>query len=107
HYLAEVEKVCHRVGLVKDGRLITEESVSRLKERMVRRMEILFDAPVSREDILTDNIDILEQDGSRMVLGVTGEIDPLLKRISRFRVRNLVFPEPSLEDTFMTFYRKE
>lgn len=106
HYLAEVEKICHRVGLVKDGRLITEESVSRLKARMVRRMDVRFDAPVAPEAIEMENLTVLEQDGCRMVLGVTGDIDPLIKRISQFRVKKMVFPEPSLEDTFMTFYRE-
>ncbi|MCG8633949.1 MAG: ABC transporter ATP-binding protein [Desulfobacterales bacterium] len=107
HYLAEVEKVCHRVGLVKDGRLITEEAVPDLKKKMFRRMEIKFKGAFIPEDFNLDNVDILEQDGSRLVLNVRNNIDRLLKRITRYEVENLVFPEPSLEDTFMMFYRRD
>ncbi len=105
HYLAEVEKVCHRVGLVKDGRLITEESVPTLKKKMVRRMEVRFKEPFPQEAFNLDNVDILEQDGCRLVLNVSSDIDRLLKFIAQYEVENLIFPEPSLEDTFMTFYR--
>ena len=107
HYLAEVEKICDRVGLVRNGKLITKESISSLKEKMVRRLEVIFAQPVSGEDFDLQNTDILEQDSHRLVLNVKGNINLLLKQISKYEVKNLVFPEPSLEDTFMTFYKKE
>lgn len=107
HYLAEVEKICDRVGLVREGRLIAEESVSSLKEKMVRRMEISFARPVPAEEFHLDNTKILEQDPGRLVLTVGGDINPLLKQIAKYEVTNLVFPEPSLEETFMTFYREK
>lgn len=107
HYLAEVEKICHRVGLVKDGRLIAEESVHSLKEKMIRRLEVTFEEPFPSEAFHFDNVDILEQDSHRLVLSVSRDIDQLLKQITRYKVENLVFPEPSLEDTFMTFYKKD
>jgi len=107
HYLAEVEKICDRVGLVRKGKLITEESISSLKEKMVGRLEVIFVQPVSEEDFDLQNTDILEQDSHRLVLNVSGNINLLLKQITKYEVKNLVFPEPSLEDTFMTFYEKE
>ncbi len=107
HYLAEVEKVCHRVGLVKDGRLIAEESVHSLKEKMIRRLEVTFKEPVPAGAFHLENVEILEQDSHRLVLSVSRDIDRLLKRITRYEVENLVFPEPSLEDTFMSFYRRD
>ncbi len=107
HYLAEIEKVCDRVGLVKEGKLITEESISALKEKMIRRLEVTFASPVSVDDFDLQNTDILEQDSHRLVLNVSGNINQLLKNITKYEVKNLVFPEPSLEDTFMSYYEKE
>lgn len=107
HYLAEVEKICDRVGLVKDGRLITQEAVASLKGKMVRRMEIEFFESVSPRDFQFADTRILEQDSHRLVLQVKGDINPLLGQLSRHKVKNLVFPEPSLEDSFMVFYKKE
>ncbi|MBU1340537.1 MAG: ABC transporter ATP-binding protein [Proteobacteria bacterium] len=49
HYLAEVEKICDRVGLVRNGKLIAEESISSLKEKMVRRLDVRFAQPVLKD----------------------------------------------------------
>ena len=106
HYLAEVEKICDRVGLVKNGKLITKETISSLKEKMIRRLEVTFTQPVLADDFDLQSTDIVEQDSHRLVLNVRGNINLLLKQIAKYEVKNLVFPEPSLEDTFMTFYEK-
>ncbi len=107
HYLAEVEKVCDRVGLVRNGRLITQESISLLKEKMVRRLEIEFSQPVPSTLFEFENTNILSQDSHRLSLSVSGDINLLLKTIAQYEVSNLVFPEPSLEDMFMAFYKKD
>jgi len=107
HYLAEVEKICHRVGLVRDGSLIAEESISSLKEKMVRHLEVMFAKPLSKEEFNFPKKDIFELDSKRLVFHVKGDINQLLKQITKHEIKNLVFPEPSLEDTFMTFYKKE
>jgi len=106
HYLAEVEKICDRVGLVKNGKLITSETISSLKEKMIRRLEVTFAQAFLVDDFDLQNTTIIEQDHHRLVLNVRGNINLLLKQIAKYEVKNLIFPEPSLEDTFMTFYEK-
>jgi hypothetical protein len=49
-----------------------------------------------------ENIEQL--DNNKYMVRVLGDINILLRHISRFRIRNLVFPEPSLEEMFMHFY---
>lgn len=107
HYLAEVEKICDRVGLVKNGKLITSETISSLKEKMIRRLEVTFAHAFLVDDFDLQNTTIIEQDPHRLVLNVSGNINLLLKQIAKYEVKNLIFPEPSLEDTFMTFYEKQ
>lgn len=107
HYLAEVEKICDRVGLVKNGKLITSETISSLKEKMIRRLEVTFAHAFLVDDFDLQNTAILEQDSHRLVLNVSGNINLLLKQIVKYEVKNLIFPEPSLEDTFMSFYKKQ
>jgi hypothetical protein len=59
------------------------------------------------DDFDLQNTNIIEQDPHRLVLNVSGNINLLLKQIAKYEIKNLVFPEPSLEDTFMTFYEKQ
>lgn len=107
HYLAEVEKVCDRVGIVKQSKLIAEESVADLKKKMVRKLEVTFPDSYDPGDFNLENIQIVKKESNRLVMNVYGDINPVLQAISKHKAQNLVFPEPTLEDTFMTFYNRE
>ena len=107
HYLAEVEKVCDRVGIVKQSKLIAEESIVDLKKKMVRKLEVIFTETYQAADFKLENIQILKEESNRLVMNVHGDINPVVQAISKYEVQNLVFPEPTLEDTFMTFYNRE
>jgi len=104
HYLAEVEKICDRVGLVRTGTLIAEEKISELKNKMVRRMEITFAEPVDPRHLQMAGVKVSEHTRNHFVLLVSGDVNSLLKKITEFRIANLVFPEPTLEETFLTYY---
>jgi ABC-2 type transport system ATP-binding protein len=105
HNLAEVEKISDHVGLVKEGQFIALEPNAELKKKMVRKMEIDFFDDIDIKDFILPSLKLISQDIKRLVFQVRGEVDPLLKHLSKFRIKNLVFPEPSLEDMFMTFYQ--
>jgi ABC-2 type transport system ATP-binding protein len=105
HNLAEVEKISDHVGLVKEGQFIALEPNAELKKKMVRKIEIDFFNDIDINDFILPSLKLISQDNKKLVFQVRGEIDPLLKHLSKFRIKNLVFPEPSLEDMFMTFYQ--
>ncbi len=106
HYLAEVEKVCDRVGIVKQSKLVAEESIASLKMKMVRKLEVTFLDSFQSADFDLENIEIVKQDSNRLVMNVYGDINPVVQAISKYKIKNLVFPEPTLEDTFLTFYNR-
>ena len=107
HYLAEVEKVCDRVGIVKQSKLIAEESIADLKKKMVRKLEVTFADTYHTQDFKLENIQIIKKESDRLVMNVHGEINPVLHALLKYKVKNVVFPEPTLEDTFLTFYNQE
>jgi ABC-2 type transport system ATP-binding protein len=107
HNLAEVEKISDHVGLVKAGKFIALEPIVELKKKMIRRMEIDFIDDVKPEHINHPSLVLISQHGKHFSFSVQGDIDPVIKEIATYRVKNLIFPEPSLEDMFMSFYQKE
>jgi ABC-2 type transport system ATP-binding protein len=107
HNLAEVEKISDHVGLVKEGKFIALEPNAALKKKMVRRMEIEFIDEISDDKFSLSSLKLISQRHKKLIFQVQGEIDPILKHLSQFRIKNLVFPEPSLEDMFMTFYQEK
>jgi ABC-2 type transport system ATP-binding protein len=107
HNLAEVEKISDHAGLVKEGKFIALEPNVELKRKMVRRMEIEFADETDPDKLDLPSLRMISQYGKKYVFQVEGEIDLILKHISQFKIKNLVFPEPSLEEMFMTFYQNK
>lgn len=105
HVLPEVERVCDRVGIIREGRLITVENVANLKESVLRRLEIRFAAPVS-EDMFTGlpGVSGVHIENNTVYCTVMGTLDPLIKALAGLPVVDLISHQPSLEEVFMTYY---
>jgi ABC-2 type transport system ATP-binding protein len=108
HDLPEVERVCDRVGIIRDGRLITVEEIGSLRSRAVRTLEIRFASPVPA-DIFRGlpGVRDIEVHGDVVRCTIAGVLDPVVKAAARFDVVDLRSHEPSLEDVFLTFYGTE
>ena len=105
HVLPEVERVCDRVGIVRDGTLVAVEHVGALKARALRRLEIHFATPVPAEAFagLPGVRDVTVED-SAVRCEVTGTVDAVIKAAAQFEVVNVVSHEPSLEEVFLAYY---
>ena len=107
HILPEVEKVCDRVGIIRQGRLVTVETIESLKSHSVRQLEILFTGTVPKDKFI--NIpgvrDIVLQDNI-LTCTVVGSLDALVKAVAQFEVVNIISHEPTLEEIFMTYYNE-
>jgi ABC-2 type transport system ATP-binding protein len=105
HQLPEVEHLCDRVGIIREGRLLAVEAIVDLKARAIRRLEIDFGAPVPAETFagLPNVRDMAVTDGT-LRCTVIGSVDALVKTAARFEVRNIRSIETSLEEIFMAYY---
>lgn len=105
HVLSEVEHLCDRAGIVRDGRLVALAPLPELRAAKEREVEITFAAAPPLERIRAlEGITVLEASGQRVRCRVRGAIAPLLATISDAGVVDLVTREPSLEDAFLSFY---
>jgi len=105
HILPEVERVCDRVGIIREGRLIAVEDVAALKARALRRLEIHFAAPVPQEAFarLEGVRDVTVDDGI-LRCTVVGTVDAVIKAAVQYTVVNVISHEPSLEEIFLAYY---
>lgn len=105
HSLSEVERVCDRVGIVRDGRLVTVEHVSELVSKSYRLVSLTFaDAVAAAEFTELRGVTDVAVDGTRISFKATGELDPIVKRAARHRVTDMQLTHPSLEELFLGFY---
>jgi ABC-2 type transport system ATP-binding protein len=105
HQLPEVEHLCDRVGIIREGRLLAVETISSLKERALRRLEIEFAGPVEAETFSgVAGVRDLKIDDGLLRCTVQGSLDGLIKAAARFEVINVRTVETSLEEIFMAYY---
>lgn len=106
HNLPEVEKMCDRVGIIREGRLATVDEVEDLKERALRKLEIHFASPVPVEDFRgLPGVRDLRVENNTLVCSVVGSVDALIKAAARYEVLNVVSPEVGLEEIFIEYYQ--
>ncbi len=104
HVLSEVERLCDRVAVIREGRIVTVDEIAALREKMVRRMTVTFAGPVPAEQIAVAGTSVVETVGNTVTLNVGAGLDALLKRIAGFEVVDLEYERPNLEETFLELY---
>jgi ABC-2 type transport system ATP-binding protein len=112
HMLSEVQATCHRVGIIREGRLVTVANVDELREQAQRRIEITFSGPVATAEFEAlpelRNITVTAGPGGTMLRALlAGSPDGLVKAAARHEVVGLLAEEPELEELFFTFYDRE
>ncbi len=107
HVMPEVERVCDRVGIIREGRLVAVEDIGDLRAKELRTLEIHFAAPVPASAFDgVPGVREVEAGGDAVRVTVAGPMDAVIKRIAAFEVVDLTSHEPSLEEIFLTFYGK-
>jgi ABC-2 type transport system ATP-binding protein len=106
HVLSEVEETCSRVGIIRDGRLVSDMSMDRVHEMRFHEVVIEFGGEVPEAAVRSAaGVEDVVVDGKRLTCTVHGGFDPLLAAIRDSKVLDLVSREPSLESIFLTYYR--
>ena len=108
HILPEVERVCDRVGMVREGHLVAVEEIADLKHKKVRRMYITFAQEVPLENLVLKGVEVLHHEGRQVQLAIYhADLDAIIKHLAQFPIEDLEFPEATLEDTFLRYYGGE
>lgn len=104
HNLPEVERLCNRAGILREGRLVAVEDVQALRGVRVRIFHVLFaqDPPASLG--LSGAVEA-ERRGRQVTYSVVGgEVDAFVKALAAYRVEELSSVEATLEEVFLRFY---
>jgi ABC-2 type transport system ATP-binding protein len=107
HTLSEVERVAHRVAILREGRLVVVDSLENLRAIAVRGLDIEFanSAPPEEEIRALRGVRDAKLEGSHLVVSYEGSVDPVVKAIAGYEVRSLRSRDDDLEEIFLRFYR--
>jgi len=104
HILSEVEKLCDRVGIIREGKIIESGSLNEL--RHLTRLNLIVETkqPMPALHELKGVHDIKPKEQSLSFHVDLEELDAVMKYISQFGIVRLESTPPTLEDLFMRHY---
>lgn len=103
HILSEVEALCDRVGILRDGRLVDEGTLDALRHLTAHTVEVSFADGVPELPPL-HGVEIERTGPHTLRLSVAGPIGPVIDALAGHRVTALTSHEPSLEEIFLHHY---
>jgi ABC-2 type transport system ATP-binding protein len=106
HVLGEVQRVADRVGLLRRGRLVAVDRLDALRGRSLHHVRATFDVDVPQSAFAgIDGIRDLTVAGRTLTCSAPEQsLDPLVKTLGRFALRDLTCTEAELEETFLAYY---
>jgi ABC-2 type transport system ATP-binding protein len=108
HTLSEVERVTHRLAILREGRLVVVDSLENLRRVAVQRLEIEFAGPVSTEAFAAlPGVRGVTTAGSTLTVAFEGPADAVVKAAAAHEVRSIRSREDDLEEIFLRYYRAE
>jgi len=107
HTLSEVERVTHRVAILRRGRLVVVDSLENLRNVAVQRLEIEFGEPVDGDEFRTlPGVKDVQVVGNTVTVGFEGSADAVVRAAAAHEVRAIRPREDDLEDIFLRYYRE-
>lgn len=107
HILSEVQRLCDRVAIIKEGRIVQVEKISTLKENNYKKFKLEVKTETDENYFNAPGVNQLEVKDNIVNFMFKGDINPIMKKISEIEIANIWIEEPSLEEIFMHFYEKE
>jgi ABC-2 type transport system ATP-binding protein len=106
HILSEVQMLCKRVAIIKEGKIIQIEDIDNLRKKQLKKVFIEFGEEI--------NIDLFKISGTKNLNSgpgnvlsflYSGNINELVSYLWGKKINNLIIEEPSLDEIFMHYYQ--
>lgn len=104
HILNEVSRLCDRVGIIKDGKLLKIETIEDIRCKNLKYVSI---TSPNVEKIVADFQLTEKPKGNTIRFKNELSANQLIKKLSLYNIDNLIIEEASIEDIFLHYYTEE
>jgi ABC-2 type transport system ATP-binding protein len=105
HNLSEVEKVCSKVAIIKEGKLVATEHIADLKKKKMYSVMATFEGEFNSSVFKMDGVEIKDEHKDFVELVVKGDINQVVRELSQYKLKDLEIQRATLEDIFLEFYK--
>lgn len=99
HNLAEVRKICDRVAIIKEGEIIKIASINELISSDIYMIKI------KTKNKLSNGYNVIAKTNEFTTILYEGNVNDLIKDLSKYDIERILIEEPSLEEVFMHYYQ--
>lgn len=107
HMFEEVEKTCDRIGIIKDGKMMTIDTTQNLKQSKIRYYKITFSNITDLNRFLAEGFTIHNQQDLEITISIQSDLNKLLSILRKYDIVDLDVIHQTLEEIFMHYYGKE
>ena len=105
HVLSEVQKMCDRVGIIREGELVSENVIADMSAEAAQTFEIVFADKVPLTALnKVKGAKVISHTGKHAVVHMHGKLSPLLSILAKYDVQRLDAKNLDLEESFMSYY---
>jgi len=106
HILSEVQMLCKRVAIIKEGKIIQIEDIETLRKKQLKKVYIEFEDQNNKENFNIPGIEsVITGPNNILSFMYSGNINELVSLLSGIKIINLMIEEPSLDEIFMHYYK--
>jgi ABC-2 type transport system ATP-binding protein len=103
HILGEVQKLCSRVAIIKDGSIIDIQDIKTLQKDKYKKIRVVANE-MDEKCFEVEGVNNLEKNNGTLSFFYKGDINFLTRLISEKEIMDVTIEEPSLEEIFLHYY---
>ena len=103
HILSEVQQLCDRVAIIKDGEIIKIQDIKALQNDNYKKFTIRGN-DLNHGKFNIKGVSELNQSDDKVSFFFKGDVNDIVKIISQLQLTDIVIEEPTLEEIFMHYY---
>ncbi|MBY9000385.1 MAG: ABC transporter ATP-binding protein [Candidatus Heimdallarchaeota archaeon] len=108
HDLTEVQAICDRVGIIKNGEMVLVEEIENLRRKFLQNVFVRFSSSkvpkIEEIKELTFVLEVNQENNGNFKLKIKENINELLNWLSKYKIERLSIEDSSLEEIFLHYY---
>lgn len=107
HILSEVQKLCNKVAIIKEGTIVKVEDIQTLRNSNYKRFKLEMEGQIPSDYFSIDGVTNFKLHENSVNFLFKGDVNQIIQKLAQRNVSNLIVEEPTLEEIFMHYYEKE